>query len=143
MGSSTPLRKRAAFAAAFAVMVTLCVPIAQAHRLSLLKAHAASVDTAEFVCNQMAGCTDYQVEPCRRLSAHKVRCKRASLAHRPDDRRSGHLHVGRPMVDHSRLEESALVAEGVRSDVQLRLTARRVTRSRPTAGAGWVRPPST
>jgi hypothetical protein len=75
MSSSVPLRKYATFVVAFVLTIAFCAAVAEAHRLSLVKAHAASVDTAQFVCNKTAGCTDYQVEQCRRLSAHKVRCK--------------------------------------------------------------------
>jgi hypothetical protein len=75
MVPSISITKSVAFVAALVATIALCAGAAQAHRLSLVKAHAASVDTAEFVCSKTAGCTDYQVEPCRRLSAHKVRCK--------------------------------------------------------------------
>src|SRR4051812_22250657 len=69
------MRRIVVLIAALAVALAVAVPSAQAHRLSLVKAHSASVKLAEFSCGDLAECTDYHVEPCRRLSAHKVRCE--------------------------------------------------------------------
>ena len=68
------MRRIVVLIAALAAALAVAVPSAQAHRLSLVKAHSASVNSAEFSCNGLAECTDYHVDPCRRLSAHKVRC---------------------------------------------------------------------
>ena len=72
------MRKMVVLVATFALVAALAAPSAQAHTLSLVKAHSASVKAAGDVCDVIADqltCTGTHVETCQRISAHKVRCQ--------------------------------------------------------------------
>jgi hypothetical protein len=70
------MRKLVVLAAAIAVTIAVSVPSAEAHTLSLVRAHSASVHESKSLCSFLdpLTCTNMHVEPCTRLSAHKVRC---------------------------------------------------------------------
>src|SRR5262245_10280586 len=69
------MRKAFVLATALAVLVALAVPQAQAHVLYLSKAHHKSVGLTKYVCDGSQGCERFHVDPCHRISAHKVRSK--------------------------------------------------------------------
>jgi hypothetical protein len=69
------MRKALVLATAMAVVAALSVPQAQAHVLYLSKAHHKSVGLTKYVCDGTQGCERFHVDPCHRMSAHKVRCK--------------------------------------------------------------------
>jgi hypothetical protein len=70
------MRKFVVLIAATAVSIAILVPSAEAHTLSLVRAHSSSVKQSKDLCSLLdpLTCTDTHVEPCKRLSAHKVRC---------------------------------------------------------------------
>jgi len=69
------MRKAIVLATALAAVAALAVPQAQAHVLYLSKAHHKTVGLTKYVCDGTQGCERFHVDPCHRMSAHKVRCK--------------------------------------------------------------------
>ena len=70
------MRKLVVLVAAIAVTIAVSLTSAEAHTLSLVRAHSASLKESKSLCSVLdpLTCTDTHVEPCTRRSAHKVRC---------------------------------------------------------------------